>query len=191
MGDVDCVKGHWKICGNKSSLNERGGGLLRVVFIFILIVLSSACSTVDTSEQEPDLIGYVMEKTEDRMLVVSQEPQDFSQTGGVKEFYNATWLSNVQADIAIGELVKVWFEGGVAESYPSQTKLGKFEIIKTERPEGADLSTDQVIRKALMELEQLVAIRSLQYDREKDRWDIEFKTIFEEEDLTIHVKDEK
>lgn len=156
----------------------------------MLIVFVSACSSIENFEKpEADLIGYVMDKSEKRMLVISKEPQNFNDTGGLEEFYDATWLSNVSDDIEIGKLVKVWYKGGVAESYPSQAELGKYEIIEAQKPKGADLSIDQVIRDALKTKEQLVAIRSIHYSRENDQWAIEFKQIFEEDDFIVRIED--
>lgn len=165
-------------------------GLLRLFVITMSLVFVVACSSTDQIDQrEADLIGYVMEKTDHGMLVISKEPQDFSETGGVSEFYEATWLSNVPDHIEIGELVSVWYEGSVAESYPGQAKLGKVDVIQADILKGADLSAAEVIRAALKINGQTAAVRSIHYEHEDDQWEIVFKDLMSEDVFTIQVED--
>src|SRR5690554_6361020 len=60
----------------------------------------------DIKANEPNMIGYVVDKEGERILVVDPEPMDFSSTGGVSEYYDAIMFSNVPNDIEIGEKVK-------------------------------------------------------------------------------------
>src|SRR5690554_3722353 len=121
--------------------------LKRLAFLCILIVLSlTGCGTASdgsnssgdksNDESEPGMIGYVVAKEGERILVVESEAQDFSSTGGISEFYNAIMFSNVPKDIEIGEKVKVWFDI-VAESYPGQSAATKIEVIQTKIHDGA------------------------------------------------------
>ena len=76
-----------------------------------------------------------------RILVVDPVAQDFSDTGGIEEFYNAIWFSNAPQEVEPGNKVEVWFDI-VAESYPGQSEALDIKIIQEEVPEGADLSPD-------------------------------------------------
>lgn len=55
---------------------------------------------------EPGMTGYVVKKEGGRILVVDSNPQDFSSTGGVEEFYNAIWFSKTPMSIEVGLQVR-------------------------------------------------------------------------------------
>lgn len=151
-------------------------------------------SMENTNDSEPEIVGYVVKSEGGKMLVVSSEPQDFSATGGLEEFYNAVWVSDVQEKVHIGEKVKVWFEGPILESYPAQATAEKVLILPSTQPKGADLTEAQAIEKALDMKENgdegVLAIKAVHYDPQTDKWEILMIDTFEYEEYTIQIDDE-
>lgn len=139
----------------------------------------------------PDIEGYVVDKSGGRILVVDPNPQDFSSTGGVSEFYDAIWFSNADEAIKVGEKVQVWFDA-VAESYPGQAKALKTKVIQSVKPNGADLTEAEAIQKALVNGEKpdafITVIVSTEYDAATDIWKI-FIKYDEETEMVIEVPD--
>lgn len=170
------------------------------LILFIFALLFAGCSSDQpgeapaTPDKEPGLIGYVMARENDRILVVDPVPQDFSSTGGVNEFYDAISFSNVPEEIKEGDKVKVWFDA-VAESYPGQSEAIKIEVIPSSKPDGADLDESEAINKALnsgeIDTSWPIAVKSIKYNSEKDAWEIDLRETIGEQLKTysIHVKD--
>ncbi|WP_017754731.1 YobA family protein [Calidifontibacillus oryziterrae] len=138
----------------------------------------------------PGIEGYVVGKENGRILVIDPIPQDFSSSGGISEFYNAIWFSNVDDNIEIGEKVQVWFDI-VAESYPGQAEATKTAVMETEKPGNSDLTEAQAIQRALQSDEissqNITVILTTDYDATNDKWKVEVKQ--GEKSLTIQVVD--
>ena len=150
--------------------------------------------TGDFNETKPGISGYIVSKEGGRILVVSSEPKDFSDTGGLKEFYEAVFVSNVQQEVKIGQKVSVWFDGPILESFPAQAKAKNISVFPSKKPDGADLSESEVIRMALEKLDQskeiIPAIKAVSYDEKSDTWDVLIKdTMFENKEYQVQVKD--
>lgn len=145
-----------------------------------------------TPNVEPGMIGYVMNKENTRILVVSQVVQDFSSTGGVKEFYNAIWFSKASKEIQIGDKVKVWFDE-VLESYPGQSEAKHIEVVTSEKPKGANLDESQALSAALTSKEistnEVIVLKSITYDKSADRWNIALKETWGDKIYNIQVED--
>jgi len=165
---------------------------LVILGILCLLVLSG-CNSLNFLRGEPNITGYVMATSEDSILVVNTEPEDFSGAGGIEEFYDAVWVSNVTETVDVGEQVNVWFEGGVDQSYPAQAGMGELEIMDSRIPDGADLSEAEALRFALsqesLDPESLV-VRSISFDDNADEWVIELRDIHSYEDYTIQIDDQ-
>lgn len=170
-----------------------------ILVLFLLLVVSSfGCGTkgsnnadgVGPSDGEPGIEGYIVKKEGSRILVVDSEPQDFSSTGGLKEFYNAIWFSNAPENVEIGEKVQVWFDV-VMESYPGQSEAKKVLVLPNVKPEGADLSEAEAIREALtspqINTNEVTVIKAAKYDAKSDVWDIHLKQ--GEEEFHVQVDD--
>jgi|GEM_PF-933777 len=146
----------------------------------------------ESQNTEPGIIGYVMKKEDGRILVVDSSPKDFSDSGGVAEFYDAIWFSGAPEDIEVGEKVKVWF-GEVRESYPAQSSAKRIEVVTGVRPEGAMLTEAEAIAKALSSVENkedfLVAVKSVEFDTEKGEWNIQLKDVHGDRILDITIED--
>lgn len=161
---------------------------------FLCLLILSGCNGLNFLRGEPNITGYIMATSEGSILVINTEPEDFSGTGGVEEFYDAVWVSNVTEPVDVGEQVNVWFEGGVNESYPAQAGMGELEIIDSRIPSGADLSEAEALRAALsqesLNAESLV-VRSISYDDNGDEWVIELRDTHSYEDYTIQIEDQE
>jgi hypothetical protein len=168
---------------------------MKRIFTFILVLLLAVsllgCSS-DNSKDEAGITGYVMNKENDRILVVSSKAQDFSANGGVNEFYNAIWFSKAPKDIKTGEKVMVWFDI-VAESYPGQSEVKEIAIVPGQLPEGADLTEADALNKALaseeVDANQVLAVESLEYNKQEDNWSIKLKETWSDKVYDIKVED--
>jgi len=167
--------------------------------LFALLILITALSLFGCSARsgsapstEPGITGYVMQRDNDRILVISQAPKDFSANGGVKEFYDAIWFSKAPKDVKIGDRVKVWYEY-VAESYPGQSEVKHIEVIASQKPDGADLTESEVLSKALKSKEvnagETIVAKSISYDAEADVWKVEMKEVMGEKIYNLQIED--
>ncbi|MPW27231.1 DUF3221 domain-containing protein [Alkalibaculum sp. M08DMB] len=162
---------------------------LYIPLILLLLLSLSGC------KGDPGMIGYVIQRENDRILVVDTIAQDFSETGGLDEFYNAIWFANAPEDVNIGDKVKVWFDI-VAESYPGQSTVKYIEVVNFEKPSGANLSETEALHKVLTSdennINQLVAVSSIEYNRDTGKWKIILKDIWNDrgELLEFQVDDQ-
>lgn len=130
----------------------------------------------------PGIEGHVVKVENGTFLVVSSVPEDYSSTGGVKEYYNAIWFSNAPNNIQIGQKVQVWFDE-VLESYPGRSNAKKVSILPTTKPDNADLSETEAIQKALVAQGEngLTIMKSITYDAKSDTWTMIIKQALQEE----------
>jgi hypothetical protein len=102
-----------------------------LIILLLIIWLLSGCAKWGNNFQAPtvptmnpssagDLEGYVTKKEDKRILVVSIIKKDLSSLGGIKEYYEADWVSKAPQEIEVGQKVQIWFEGAIATSYPGQ-----------------------------------------------------------------------
>jgi hypothetical protein len=146
----------------------------------------------DPVNAEPTIIGYVMNKQNERILVVNPDAVDFSSTGGIDEYYDAVWLSNAPENINVGEKVKVWFSD-VMDSYPAQSSIESIEVIPSQRPDGAALTEAEALYEALASAEIntdiFLVVISIEYDRESNKWSIKLKEPHGDDIYSIIVQD--
>lgn len=167
-----------------------------ILFILCCLLITTVigCENKKMPSTEPGIAGYVTKQEEGRILVVASEPQDFSATGGIDEFYNAIWFKNVETDVQIGDQVKVWFEF-VMESYPGQSEATHIEVISADTPDNAMLTEAEALRKALLSQkiseDELVAVKAVKYDSEGKNWHISLKNIMSQEEQVqdIYIED--
>ncbi|WP_258000419.1 YobA family protein [Bacillus sp. Marseille-P3661] len=161
--------------------------------LFFTLALISLMLVGCTSNEEPGMEGYIVNKENGRILVVESVPKDFSSSGGLPEFYNAIYFSDAPNNVNVGDKVQVWFDA-VAESYPGQSRVEKIEILTTPKPEYANLTHSEVIRQALgtVNMNQngisLPIIKAVMYDAKLDVWNVTIKQ--NEEEISIDVKDD-
>ncbi|WP_181186083.1 DUF3221 domain-containing protein [Alkalicoccus urumqiensis] len=113
-------------------------------------IVLAGCSS-EGEAGPPSHTGYVTEIDGDRMLVVEEEPEDYSDTGGLETFYDAIWFEGTPEELLPGDFVHVWAEGAIAESYPGQGTAERASIIQPEEYSGAELDEQQALELALEE----------------------------------------
>ncbi|MBU8907691.1 DUF3221 domain-containing protein [Desertibacillus haloalkaliphilus] len=145
------------------------------------IVVTGEDAGQDNEEiANPDIVGYVTNKRENHILVVSIEAQDFSETGGADEFYDASWVSTTHVDeeVDIGERVEVWFDGGVNESYPTQAAAKQINILESNQPKGAEMTEQEAIAQVIAQLDDAdehtaIIVKKVSFNPETLLWEIE------------------
>ncbi|MFS1511468.1 DUF3221 domain-containing protein [Chengkuizengella sp. SCS-71B] len=139
-----------------------------------------------------DIQGQFITKIEkDKILVVSNVPQDFSEDGGVKEYYDATWLFNVgRSDLKIGQKVEFTTKGITLTSYPGQVELDQIKIIKIQSPNTANLTVEEVLRKAINRSSQInvFVLKGLAFDEKGRKWLVRFVDGFEKESKEMNLE---
>lgn len=104
--------------------------LLILPFYFLM----TGCTQITTTFTEPNITGYVMDRDDEFVLIVSDRSEDYSSTSGSEGFYDAVTASNVPDEVKIGDLVEVWYADGVRETYPAQATIGTLNVIPSEQP---------------------------------------------------------
>lgn len=161
--------------------------------MFILYVVG--CSGGKTANlDKPDYSGYVLDKKEEEILVVSSEAKDVNDNGNA-DYYSALWGSHAPNSVEVGDQVEVWVDGGVDESYPAQAKIGEINVVSNKKPTEAKLTEAEAIRRALNKIEKtkrVPVVKSTNYSEEKDSWIIRIivREVEENSISNIKVKDE-
>ncbi|KGX88187.1 YobA family protein [Pontibacillus litoralis] len=159
----------------------------------ILVFVFSLLTGCGIAKESPDLTGYVMDRQDNNFLVVSDTPIDYSETGGVSEFYNAVWVSGSEAEVPEGEKVQVWFYEGIAESYPGHGKAKEINIVPSTMPEGADLTEAEALGLALESSHtssfSMYAVQSITYEAKQDQWNISFIETMTRKEYEIMIDD--
>lgn len=161
-------------------------------FMILFCMVIVACGTEGADGQgEADIIGYVLDKKDRSIFVVSKQAQDFSANDGLNEYYDAIWLSEAPEDIEIGEQVKIWYDGPVQESYPMGGKVGKLEVVPGNKHEGADWSEAEAIDIAIQQQKpnEHIAVKSIEFDKELAFWKIEFKELPDGDVYQVQVQE--
>ena len=152
-----------------------------LLMLLVLMALLVGCNSKNENPDSQSMTGYVMDKEGERILIVDDDTQDFSSIGGVKEFYNAIWFSEAPSEIREGDFVEVWFDM-VAESFPGQSAI-KIEVVKQEKPKGADLTKSEALHKLLTSDEikkDLYGVSSIKYNEKEDTWNIALKNLLDD-----------
>jgi hypothetical protein len=149
---------------------------LVVLFAVLFIDACTNKSQPSIGSTAPGIEGYITKIENQKILVVSPKAQDFSSTGGLKEFYDAVWISNIPKDIKVGQKVQAWFEGAVAASYPGLAMANKIIITPSDKPVNAKLSEEQAIQQALINQEisniAVPVIKEVKFDSNSGIWTI-------------------
>lgn len=173
--------------------------LSRLALTFVISISLLGCNNEKdevpaVTVEKPGIEGYIVKTEENEILVVSSESKDYSSTGGVKDFYNAIWFSNVSKDVELGQKVQVWFKT-IAESYPGKSQASKIVILPSKKPEGANLSDAEVIKQFFTTESDIIkglsipVIKAVLYDRKSDHWNIHLQDANEKSDLKFQVTD--
>jgi len=159
-----------------------------ILLFFVLLIVTSLVGCFNPIDKEPDITGYVVEKSNDNILVVSETSEDLRENGGVAEFYEMIWFSNSSNEINLGDKVDIWYNS-VNQSYPAKATIKTFNIHEPDQPDDALLTESEVLEQVLSNLDiqpdQLFAIQSIQFNKSKQIWLINLMEIWTEEILTI------
>lgn len=146
---------------------------------------------------EPSKDGaYVIDVSEDDMLIVNAMPTDYSSTGGVSNSYSAVNYKypNANEKLEVGQRVIVESSGPIAESYPAQGGAKYVEVLPTYKPETADFTEAEVVRAALRQSSRDsgwgLPISKISYDEKTDKWSVEFAPEREDQ-FIVEIKDSK
>ncbi|WP_075619893.1 DUF3221 domain-containing protein [Paenisporosarcina indica] len=140
--------------------------------------------------------AYVINVSENGMLIVNAMPTDYSSTGGESDFYSAVNYTYPNADekLEVGQRVIVESSGPMALSYPGQGRVKYVEVLPTYKPETADFTEAEIVRVALSQSSTdsgwSVPISNISYDEKTDRWSVEFAPEREDK-FTVEIKDSK
>ncbi|SFJ53839.1 Protein of unknown function [Halobacillus dabanensis] len=132
-------------------------------------------------EEPNQLEGYVTEVKENEMLV------------------DMIWFSNHPEEVQVGDRVNVSYTN-VMESLPAQAGAMEIEILKDLRPEGADMSTSEAIKKAVDKAKEnlpsspsqnaYLSVKEMDYHKKSDQWKVLFETTASEETVEVQIEDE-
>ncbi|NBI28991.1 DUF3221 domain-containing protein [Chengkuizengella marina] len=167
--------------------------------LMILILLTlSACSEEMNNDKgliKVDIQGEFITKIEnEKILVVSNIPQDFSSSGGVKEYYNATWLYNVESSdlktLKIGQKVEYTTKGLTMTTYPGSVELDEIKIVKMKSPTTTNLTVEEVIREAINRSPQIEVfiLKDLTFDEDRQKWLVQFMDGLEKESKKMNLE---
>lgn len=147
------------------------------ILLVLLLFTLSGCHFL--KDEAPDLHGYVLKQTDSQIFVVSKIANDFSDRGGVKQFFDAITLDRVPKNVEVGQEVKVWYKGEVDVTYPACGSIQHLEIVEPKQPEGAKLSTEEVVKQALtkIDVEYFFAITDVVYNKDTSSWTVTYKPI--------------
>ncbi len=129
--------------------------------------------------EEPNTEGeYIFNVSEDKFLSGST-------------YYS---FENADEKLKAGQRVEVGTTGSIAASYPGQGTAVVVEVMPTYQPEGADLTEEMAVRKALEDwefgMDGIPMIRP-EYDNQSDRWNIEFTYNWDGEKTETVTVDDK
>ncbi|MBM7096115.1 hypothetical protein JSY36_10135 [Bacillus sp. H-16] len=82
--------------------------MVRIVYCAGIITLTGC----GTNDEDPYMFmeAYIIEKEDDTVLAVAPGSQDFSETGGVSEDYEAINFSGAGDDVLVGDYVKIEYD---------------------------------------------------------------------------------
>ncbi|WP_017473778.1 DUF3221 domain-containing protein [Amphibacillus jilinensis] len=167
----------------------------KLLFI-LLITLASLLSCTYLSDnttgtkEEPGITGYVVDQSDDRILVASDQVQDLSKTGGVSEYYEMIWFLNAPTDIQCGDKVDIWYDT-TDDSYPANSTLQDYHIHDQESPKGARLTPADALKEALSKQSshpsQIFAVRDVIFNQAQLQWTIYLFEVWSGEVIAIEV----
>lgn len=161
----------------------------RFTEIFLIIFLSLIFVGCQNSlSRDPDITGYIIDKTNNTILVASETPKDLSENGGVTEFYDMIWFSNPPSTITLGDKIDIWYDA-IDQSYPGRSKIEAYNIHKSEQPEGALCTESEVLEHVLsnfvIEPNQFIVIESLTFNEAENFWSVDLREILTQQVFTV------
>jgi len=184
---------------------RKKGNLLALLAALVCLLVACGERTTGTAanngagqpsgEPEYDYTGYIVDIRDGRILVTGSEEMDFSANGGASHYYEAIWFQYAGSEVDIGQQVRVWSDGAIAESYPAQGKAKRVEIVAAQQPGGASLATEEAIRQALKAPEAggmfPPSVIAAEYEADSGQWLIELAHNGEAGTVVITIPDAK
>ncbi|WP_018756487.1 DUF3221 domain-containing protein [Paenibacillus terrigena] len=143
--------------------------------LFVLFLLLSGCVHPGKSsdKESPDVvhqyIGYVVKHKPDQLLVTA-----FSANTSQSE---AIWV-RTKKQYGLGTKVAVEFNGEIETSYPGQAAVKSIEMIKADSPQGADITAEDIVARALNHFNSSIPIvKAVEYLSNEKLWHV---TLFDD-----------
>jgi len=155
--------------------------LIYVLFLFAVIVGCNATEEV-IEKRGPELIGYVVKKKVDSILVISVKPIRDNN-------YEAVWVRTLD-NFSIGQMVEVYFkESEIATSYPGQGTAEKIDTKKIETSGEPSHTAEDVLSEALLQVEEwdIPVIKELKYIPDDQKWSIRLGNDVTKEEKQIWI----
>ncbi|MGW9125927.1 DUF3221 domain-containing protein [Paenibacillus chitinolyticus] len=164
-----------------------------LLVIFVLVCLPG-CKESPKSLESPEqskstFTGYVAEKDTkaNRALLVSNSE---SSLMGNEKIYDADWISGIANQVNVGEKVTVEITGMIMTSYPGQTSGTFLSKEKPEKPEGAVLEPEEVLRRAFHQEEtRIPTVKKISLDNEKNVWNVTLYDNSLHKDIEVVIED--
>ncbi|MFC4596916.1 YobA family protein [Cohnella hongkongensis] len=139
------------------------------------------------------ITGYIVETKGTGILVTGSVRKDFSANGGASHYFDAVWFSDAGSGLEIGQKVRVWSTGEIAESYPGQGKAKRVEVLEPAKPDGAGMTEAEAIRRALeaAEVDEVMApsVQAAEYDAANGVWRVEIAWNGKADTVVVEVPD--
>ncbi|GKS10630.1 hypothetical protein YDYSY3_16300 [Paenibacillus chitinolyticus] len=161
--------------------------------IFLLVCLPGCIESPESPESREQskgtFTGYVAEKDmkANRALLVSDSE---SSLMGNEKIYDADWISGIADQVNVGEKVTVEIIGMIMTSYPGQTSGTFLSKEKPEKPEGAVLEPEEVLRRAFhQEKTRIPTVKKISLDNEKNVWNVTLYDNSLHKDIEVVIED--
>ena len=109
----------------------------KLVFCLCVFLLLSGCArpmSMDTVGKEPNFAGVVEEAREGSILVRVNEDEEGCRTSDLVSVSLDAALGDSMTHFSVGDAVRVYYDGTIAESYPAQVDT-VYAIILVKPPE--------------------------------------------------------
>ncbi len=154
--------------------------------IYILITSLSVFTLwflIYLRQTPPDLTGYVIQKTPNRLLIQSEKPKNMRPYGGRERYYELIWVNMNETHYDIGDYVDVWYHS-ISQHYPRVANTKKISRSIRASREDTYFTRKQVIQKVYQDNRphpaELFVIDRLEYDNKKAVWHVDLYDVFSE-----------
>lgn len=148
--------------------------ILGVVTLWFLIFIR---------QTPPDLTGYVIQKTPNRLLIQAERPKNMRPYGGRERYYELIWVNEQETNYDVGDYVDVWYHS-ISQHYPRVANTKKMRRSSKDKRQETFLTRKQVIQKVYKghrpHPAEIFVIDRLDYDNNKALWHIDLYDVFSE-----------
>lgn len=155
-------------------------------FFYILIISLSVFTLwffISLRQTPPDLTGYVIQTTPNRLLIQSENPKDMRPYGGRERYYELIWVNIAVKRYDVGDYVDVWYHS-ISQHYPRIATTKKIMRSMRATREDTYLTRKQIIQKVYQDTHahpaELFVIDQLEYDEQEAVWHVDLYDVFSE-----------